>query len=507
MNRNRARGILVVGLVGGCYSPNTPVGSGDGGETTAGGSESSGGLDATTPTESSVSGTSADPTSATTATTSPTDPSDPSDTEADSTDGGPFCGDGVVDPDEVCDDGVNDSSYGSCTADCGGFGPRCGDDVIQGDEICDDGNDVDGDGCNTDCVESGTLLWSQRFVGVGDDTATGIATSAEGGIFVAGFASVTQPDSAWTRGLDGVGEEVWLEYHATAGDGVPGGVAVDGDGLVHVAGSDGQTLGWRVSYDPDGEIVFEDGLDDPVRDIAVSADGNVVTVGNVDYAGIVITRFGQDGSTLWTRFIENSGFDLGRGVGLDAEENVLAVGVRDQLAYTANGWLRKYTPNGSTEWTYVYNSSQYEVSPDGDNFQAVAAGPAGEVVAVGGSGDEPVMVGWIGSFSADGDVVWTDTYENPNGPTRAEDVAIDADGNVVVVGTVPSEDDGLTLAWVRKYTAAGVILWTREFNGDDVVAASTRVESIAIDAEQNILLAGALSTGADDDAWVGKVSP
>ncbi len=49
------------------------------------------------------------------------------------------CGDGIKTPDEACDDGVNDGSYGSCTPDCK-KGPRCGDGVVQAPmEDCDDG--------------------------------------------------------------------------------------------------------------------------------------------------------------------------------------------------------------------------------------------------------------------------------------------------------------------------------------------------------------------------------
>jgi fibro-slime domain-containing protein len=48
------------------------------------------------------------------------------------------CGDGIVTPDEECDDGVNDGSYGSCMPDCT-RGPRCGDGVLNGSEECDDG--------------------------------------------------------------------------------------------------------------------------------------------------------------------------------------------------------------------------------------------------------------------------------------------------------------------------------------------------------------------------------
>jgi fibro-slime domain-containing protein len=49
------------------------------------------------------------------------------------------CGDGVKAGDELCDDGKNDGSYGSCTSDCKPAA-RCGDGTLQKDhEQCDDG--------------------------------------------------------------------------------------------------------------------------------------------------------------------------------------------------------------------------------------------------------------------------------------------------------------------------------------------------------------------------------
>ena len=63
------------------------------------------------------------------------------------------CGDGITTPDEACDDGKNDGSYGSCTPDCKGFGARCGDGVVDvGHETCDDGVNAGGyGGCTPAC--------------------------------------------------------------------------------------------------------------------------------------------------------------------------------------------------------------------------------------------------------------------------------------------------------------------------------------------------------------------
>ncbi len=81
------------------------------------------------------------------------------------------CGDGVVEPPEICDDGLD--TNGMCPADCGvgvtgtgggpamgGMGgvagttgsPLCGDGIVEEPEICDDGNTADGDSCASDCL-------------------------------------------------------------------------------------------------------------------------------------------------------------------------------------------------------------------------------------------------------------------------------------------------------------------------------------------------------------------
>lgn len=74
-----------------------------------------------------------------------------------------ICGDAIINPGEVCDDGAlfNDGAYGSttalkhCNATCSGFGPYCGDSVLQALylEQCDDGNNVSGDLCSNLCQQ------------------------------------------------------------------------------------------------------------------------------------------------------------------------------------------------------------------------------------------------------------------------------------------------------------------------------------------------------------------
>jgi len=55
----------------------------------------------------------------------------------------PICGDGVVEGNEVCDDGTNNGSYGGCMPGCKARGPYCGDHLQQTPpEQCDDGTNM-----------------------------------------------------------------------------------------------------------------------------------------------------------------------------------------------------------------------------------------------------------------------------------------------------------------------------------------------------------------------------
>ena len=62
----------------------------------------------------------------------------------------PFCGDGILQPGEQCDDGNNVNGDG-CNANC--MIEYCGDGILQPGlgEQCDDGNNVNGDGCSAVC--------------------------------------------------------------------------------------------------------------------------------------------------------------------------------------------------------------------------------------------------------------------------------------------------------------------------------------------------------------------
>jgi CSLREA domain-containing protein len=88
-----------------------------------------------------------------------------------------LCGNGVLDPGELCDDGDFDDGDG-CDWNCTPTG--CGNGVLTPPEECDDGDTDDGDGCSSDCMnETITPTPTETATETATPTATDTATSTD----------------------------------------------------------------------------------------------------------------------------------------------------------------------------------------------------------------------------------------------------------------------------------------------------------------------------------------
>lgn len=140
--------LILLALPTACFNPDPPTGEGI--DTDEDSTTSSG--DASTSSSASAAGATSDDPSTTSAGSSESG-DESSDGESGSSGDEAVCGDGMVNGDELCDDGVNDGSYGSCAPDCSANADSCGDGTRNGPEGCDDGvNDGAYGGCNADCT-------------------------------------------------------------------------------------------------------------------------------------------------------------------------------------------------------------------------------------------------------------------------------------------------------------------------------------------------------------------
>jgi len=120
----------------------------------------------------------------------------------------------------------------------------------------------------------------------------------------------------------------------------------------------------------------------------------------------------------------------------------------------------------------------------GSGCLAVAADSSGNILAAGFTKSNIEGYAIVKKYSSSGSILWSRTYQTtPGGWTTAEGVAVDASGNVVVVG----DADG---NWfVSMYDSSGNYAWVRTFDG--AVSCSDSAAAVAFDARNgNVVVAG-----------------
>ncbi|MCA9713662.1 MAG: hypothetical protein H6713_21840 [Myxococcales bacterium] len=435
------------------------------------------------------------------------------------------CGDGLVHAGvEACDDGVNDDSYGGCAPDCS-LADYCGDGAQNGPpdaEACDDGDDVNGDGCNVDCVVSGTPLWTDVYPGedAGNSIAHGVAVDSSGDVFVVGETFVVGENAnIMIRKYSSEGELLWSQSIDGPGGGVDAarGVAIDREdnivvvGEVFEAGNNADI--WIRKADNDGnelwtlQINGDDGLGDAARGVAVDADDNIIVTGEsyhlIGLTDVWTAKFGPEGDEWWiNEYDHEGGNDGGYGVSVGQDGQIFVVGGAYAFIGLDDFFLRSYSPVGVIEWTQTI-----------DNWGGVDRGRA---AAVDGEGNL-VMVGetytpddltniWIGGYSAvDGEQLWVEWFDSDGADNDiGYGVAVDGDGNVVVAGSTYAIDT-LADAIVLKYSAGVEPLWQQIHMGP---AGNDRALAVAVDAYGNIYAAGSeYSAGDFANLWLTKYAP
>ncbi|MCA9711208.1 MAG: hypothetical protein KDK70_35550, partial [Myxococcales bacterium] len=380
--------VLPVLAAAGCFEA-TPPNSNDTTGTEDGDSTETG---QTTPTSGST-------TAVDTSMTGPDVTTDPDTTDS----GGSVCGDGRVTGDEACDDGVNDGSYGGCAPDCSALGPYCGDGEANGDEVCDDGNAEAGDGCNPDCIASGTQLWCQTFDGaaMGIDAGNDVAIGPDDSIVVVGYEGTGGMSTmAWIRQYDAAGTTQWTETWMGAGLTTARAVDVGGSGEVVVSGSTTGDI-FVLGYSPQGDLSWERTVTSGVAlpfsggyGVAVDEAGDAFVIGQLDQPdgrNIWIRRYDVNGNEQWTDIVGmGGGTDLGRGIAILGEELVVAGRIQGNTT-----WVRRYDPAGAQVWT--------ETDVVGHIPVDVALDPDGKVLIAGGSEI------WLRKYDPNGNTAWTET--------------------------------------------------------------------------------------------------
>jgi len=378
--------------------------------------------------------------------------------------------------------------------------PLCPNGFVDPGEQCDDGNHMDGDGCNVDCVASGTLLW--EYHATGKPSVYDVTVASDGNVVVGGSSrdDLTRP---WIARFN---QELIPEWSEGYGDriGVMMGVAVRDDAIFAVGGIEadeggGQRDAWVVQVDLQGGMVWEKtseyAQEDYATEVVIASDGNIMVSGLAVIDGAFSLQLNQykpsgdpvSAGNFPTNVASNQLFPLGPGIMATTDAVVIAF-FRAQAGGTPEV-IVAYPPAGG-EPTWVFDV------PQTNGYVLGVASIAGDIVTTGRNLEAFV----VRRVATSGTVVWSS--EECVGQAGRE-VAVDSDGNIVAIGEGAAA--GGRNIRLCKFSAEGGLLWGKDIDsgfGDDIGY------TVAIGPGNRIVAGGSMSTeqGARD-GWLAIYAP
>jgi hypothetical protein len=335
--------------------------------------------------------------------------------------------------------------------------------------------------------QAGISIWTNKYCPAGINVSiTGMAVSPKGDVWVTGY-SHDGMSTNWnyhTVAYSSLGLPRWTNIYNGRSEDVAFSVAADTNGFAYVTGRSSVTnRGYdfaTVKYSPNGSALwtnlFHGGyLHDEGRAVAVDSEGKVWVTGtsdDINGPGLLTIQYSSTGTLLRGQRTSDA---EPRALATDNFGNCFVCGFT-----TGSGTdylLLRYDTNG-TYWSRTYNRGS------SDAANALVADQNGDAIITGGAGGDIVTI----KYSSAGTTLWTNRYAGPgNGSDDASAIAIDGNGNVVVVGT--SQETSFAFSKtdmvMMKYSSAGVPLWTNRYG---VASQSDAASTVAVDSAGNIFV-------------------
>ncbi len=245
------------------------------------------------------------------------------------------------------------------------------------------------------------------------------------------------------------------------------------------------------------------GSSDSINATAVQPDGKIVSVGKVDYGGLVscgIVRHNADG--LLDASFDGDGRTL---VKIGIEFNCNDVAVQNDGKIVVVGYVRfesiynfavfRYNADGSPDTSFDGDGRKISAFNNGDFANAVAIQADGKIVVSGNIGDDFAVVRYNGdgsfdtTFDGDG-LVTTDFF---GGPDHSRAIAIQTDGKILVAGNGRTLGGSFNDFAVARYHPNGSLDAT--FDGDgkvltDIAGNNDNVQEVAVHTDGKIVVGG-----------------
>ncbi len=340
------------------------------------------------------------------------------------------------------------------------------------------------------------LVWALGSGGVSIDRGYSVVSDQSGNVMVGTFSTTVNLGGGNLTSAGGMdifiakydqnGQHIWSKRIGGIGNDEGRGVAIDSDGNVVVTG------------------IFENTID--------LGGGPLVSAGSKD---IFVASYSTTGNHRWSKIFGGGATDLGLGVAIDADNNILLTGSFQGTADFGGGnlasagnsdiFLASYTAAGAHRWSRKFGSSGEDqglsVASDNANTILITGNFSGNVSFGGGAltsmGGEDIF---LAKFDNIGTHVWSKRFGGP-GSDIGKAVVTDTKSNVIVAGSFSLNvnfggssltSNGGTDAFLATLTPNGEHRWSKGFGGTTHDAGQT----VVCDAWDNVVIGGSFQGGA-----------
>ncbi|MCK9447722.1 MAG: T9SS type A sorting domain-containing protein [Bacteroidales bacterium] len=360
------------------------------------------------------------------------------------------------------------------------------------------------------------IEWQKCLGGSGEDYATYIQQTSDGGYIVAGYSSSNDGDVSgnhgesdywivklddsgsvqWQKSLGGTGEDVATSIQQTSDGGyIVAGYSYSNDG--DVSGNHGFNDYWVVKLNYSGNIQWQKSLGGSHRDYAFSiqqtTDGGYIVAGysysnNGDVNGnhgsfdYWIVKLDDIGNIQWQKCLGGSDFDFAYSIQQTTDEGYIVAGYSwsndgDVSGNRGNAdyWIVKLDNIGNIQWQKSLGGNSIEYA----NFIQQTSDGGYIVAGLSDSNDGDVSGNhggysdyWIVKLDKIGNIQWQKSLGGGDWD-YATSIQQTTDGGYIVVGESTSNDgdvsgnNGDYDYWIVKLDDIGNIEWQKSLGGSN----------------------------------------
>ena len=268
----------------------------------------------------------------------------------------------------------------------------------------------------------GIPIWDKLFGTSTDEYSTGITTSSDGSIYIVGL-TLGSPDGQINNG--GVGDvflvkysadgvKIWTRLFGSNASDFPLAVKTGSDGSIYVTGFTTGSLGGTINGTSDAFLV----------------------------------KYSANGTKLWTKQFGSSGLDGAYSITIGLDGSLYLTGSSDSSIdgqINSGGTdvlITKYTQDGTKVWTKLLGTSGQDsatsITTGIDGYLYIAGTTSGSLDGKINKGD---TAGFLAKYSSDGEKIWVELIDTSS-EDNALSVATSTDGSIYVSGYTEGQLNG-----------------------------------------------------------------